>query len=94
MLQSKRLEGLRPTQPLLERPLYRHTAHPLFVPKGKGKQMQIMNKLSNIARSLNSRPSTAEHRDTYCFPANGTEGYSSYVWVKDYNSGLYLRVPV
>lgn len=56
--------------------------------------MQIMNKLSNIARSLNSRPSAAEHRDTYCFPANGTEGYSSYVWVKDYNSGLYLRVPV
>lgn len=55
--------------------------------------MQIMSKLSNIAHSLTNRPSAAR-RDGSNSSASGAAGCRSYVLVKDYNSGLYLRVPV
>lgn len=53
------------------------------------------NVISRIISSLSSRhQSASNHQGTYCFPVNTTANYSSSVWVRDYGSGLYMRVPV
>ena len=65
------------------------------MPEEKGfKTMQITNMISNFTRGLTGRgQDTSSHWDAYCFPANGTAGYNSSIWVRDYGSGLCMRVP-
>lgn len=60
--------------------------------------MSISNFISKVihGRSLESRAAQngAQPQDTYICPSIANPGYSSSIWVRDYNCGVYLRVPV
>lgn len=57
--------------------------------------MQVTNMIAHFTRCLTGRDHKhSSYGDASCFPASGTAGYHSSIWVKDYGSGLYMRVPV
>ena len=94
MLKSKRPERFQAITAASRGCFPAHSAFPIRAGRERIKPMQITNMIANLTRSLTGGSQSADSlRSTYCFPANGTAGYTSSIWVRDYGSGLCMRVP-